>query len=257
MQQSLIQFEGKVAVVTGGAKGIGADIAEKLLVHGAAVVIVDVDEAAGAAKVEGWRQQGYTAHYISCDITSQQSVQSAVTSIEELLGGIHILVNNAGVFPRATLLNVDDAHWNKVMDVNLKGALYFSQGVVQLMSKQGGSMINIGSLHHHKGQENTLVYALSKGGMMTFTRSLASSLAKHKIRVNGINPGWVMSEGEQARIQQDNEQVIVDRVSQMMPFGGVQTGEDIANAVVFLASNLASQITGQIIAVDGGMSSIL
>lgn len=256
MTSTRLDFSMKIAVVTGGAMGIGADIAAYLLRGGATVVIADLDNR-GAATVEAWKKEGLDASFVPCNVKSYEDVERLASFVEQHYGRVDILVNNAGVFPRGRLLEMSEELWHHVLDVNLKGTMLTCKALAPVMIRSGGgSIVNIGSLHHQKGQEDTLAYAVSKGGLMTLSRNLAGSLAKHKIRVNVVHPGWVLSEGERARIEQTEKQEDIDRIIGMLPLGGMQTGTDIAHAVAFFCSDLASQITGQMIAVDGGMSVI-
>ncbi|MFC5449254.1 SDR family NAD(P)-dependent oxidoreductase [Paenibacillus aestuarii] len=251
---SMFQLAGKTALVTGAAKGIGADIAEQLLRLGANVVLADVDDR-GEETAERWRQGGYTARFIHSDVSKSADVARMVAYAEEAFGGLDILVNNAGIFPRADLSETDETFWNRVMDINLKGAYLACQAAVPgMIQRGGGSIINIGSLHATKGAPETLAYAISKGGLVTLTRNLAGALAVHKIRVNCVHPGWVASDGELARLASNGEDGdSLEQAVRRMPMGRMQTGADIAAAVVFIASAMAGQITGQQLTVDGGI----
>jgi NAD(P)-dependent dehydrogenase (short-subunit alcohol dehydrogenase family) len=256
MMSEAIDYAGRTAVVTGAAQGIGAAIAGRFLQLGAqAVVIADMDER-GAATAAKWRQEGYDARFIRCDVSDGADVRRLIEVAEKELGGIDVLVNNAGIFPHAGLLEMEEAFWDRVMGVNLKGAYLLCQAVVPgMMARGGGSIVNIGSLHAAKGGPDMLAYAVSKAGIVTLTRNLAASLARHRIRVNCVHPGWVASEGEIARLQAEGEAVdTLERAIAHMPMGRMQTGADIAATVAFVASAWADQITGQQLTVDGGLS---
>ncbi|CAG7658060.1 SDR family NAD(P)-dependent oxidoreductase [Paenibacillus allorhizosphaerae] len=248
----------KTVIVTGGSKGIGAGIVEQFVkLGGARVAIADVDPQ-GEELADRWRKDGHEVRFYTCDVSRAADIERMIATVESDFGGVNVLVNNAGIFPRGDLQNTDEALWDRVIGINLKGAFLMSQAAVPAMIKQGtgGSIINIGSLHSAKGEDNTLAYAVSKGGLITMTRNLAHALAKHKIRVNCVHPGWVASEGEVERWEGlgDSELERIQRSAQSLPLGRMQTGTDIANAAVFLASELADQITGQMLAVDGGLS---
>jgi len=247
-------FHGRTVLVTGAVQGIGAAIAGRFIQLGAKTVIADADER-GEANAARWREAGYEVKFVRCDVSRKEDVGNMVDFAERECGGVDILVNNAGIFPRADLFETDESFWDRVIGINLKGAYLTCQAVVPGMIRRGGgNIINIGSLHATKGQPDTLAYAISKGGIVTLTRNLAGALAPHKIRVNCVHPGWVASEGELARLRAEGiEGDKLEQMAQRLPLGRMQTGEDIASAVVFLASDWANQITGQQLTVDGGL----
>jgi NAD(P)-dependent dehydrogenase (short-subunit alcohol dehydrogenase family) len=246
----------KTVIVTGGSKGIGAGVVEQFLIAGAKVAIADVDDAQGGELAERWSKEGREARYYRCDVSRAADIERMVASVAADFHSIDVIVNNAGIFPRGDLQSTNEALWDRVIGINLKGVFLTSQAVAPIMIKQGkGNIINIGSLHSAKGDDNTLAYAVSKGGLITMTRNLAHALAKHRIRVNCVHPGWVSSEGEMARLEalgQDYD--LVHQSAQSLPLGRMQTPTDIAHTAVFLASDFAEQITGQMLAVDGGLS---
>jgi NAD(P)-dependent dehydrogenase (short-subunit alcohol dehydrogenase family) len=249
-----LNFEGKTALVTGGAKGIGAAIVKQFLQYGAKVIIADASPD-GEQLAGQWRSQGKQAVYVQCDVSRADDVKDAVAAAEEQFGSLDIVVNNAGIFPRASLLQTDEAFWDRVMDINLKGVYLMCKAAVPLMIRQGGGcIVNIGSLHASTGGEELFAYAISKAGVVTLTRNLAQALAKHNIRVNCVHPGWVVSDGERelmrAKGEDDNWP---EQHASKMPLGRLQTVDDIAASVLFLSSGQAGQITGQMLTVDGGL----
>lgn len=251
MKESYFNFENQSIVVTGGAKGIGASIVGRFLQYGARVVIADVDES-GEEKADRYRKEGFITKFVHCDVSRADHVDTLFANVDREFGGIDVLVNNAGIFPRADLHETNEVFWEKVLGVNLKGVYLMCQAAVPGMIRKGkGSIVNIGSLHATRGEDNTMAYAVSKGGVVTLTRNLAFALTKHNIRVNGVHPGWVASEGEVARISATG--MDINAIQDKLPMGRMQTGEDVANAVAFLASDLASQITGEMITVSGGL----
>ncbi|RAP76782.1 SDR family NAD(P)-dependent oxidoreductase [Paenibacillus montanisoli] len=252
MTAPLIAFDGRTVVVTGAAKGIGRAIAMRFLQCGARVVIADSDEGGlDTAKRLAEREGHARVHFIRCDVSKRSEIEALVDGTARHFGAVDVLVNNAGIFPRADLLQTDEAFWDNVLGINLKGAYLLCQAVVPAMMERGGGVIvNIGSNHAAAGEPATMAYAVSKGGIVTLTKNLAKALAKHNIRVNCVQPGWVASEGEVARWKangMDEEQIAALSAR-------VQTGEDIADAVVFLASGMSKQIIGQVLVVDGGAS---
>ncbi|AZN40358.1 SDR family NAD(P)-dependent oxidoreductase [Paenibacillus albus] len=253
----LSDIQQKTVIVTGGAKGIGRAIALRFLQCGARVVIADVDES-GAATVGELSEEGYASqlYFVRCDVSKRSEVEALVAESIRQFGPVDVLVNNAGIFPRCEMLQMDEAFWDHVMDVNLKGTYMLCQAVVPgMIERSRGVIINIGSGHANAGEPATLAYAVSKGGIVTLTRNLAKALAQHRIRVNCVQPGWIASEGEVARWKEAGmEEANITAHMSRMGLGRMQTGEDIADAVLFMASDMSRQITGQVLVVDGGNS---
>ncbi|TDF99670.1 SDR family NAD(P)-dependent oxidoreductase [Paenibacillus piri] len=245
----------RTVIVTGGSRGIGAAIVEQFVLGGANVAIADVD-AQGEKLAERWRVEGHDVRFYRCDVSSGESIRKLMEAVEQDYASVDVLVNNAGIFPRGDLQSTDEALWDRVIGINLKGVYLMCQAVSPLMIRQEkGVIINIGSMHSAKGEDNTMAYAVSKGGLITLTRNLAHALSKHRIRVNCVHPGWVASEGEVARWESmGSDMDKMQPAIQAIPLGRMQTGTDIAHTVVFLSSDFADQITGQMLAVDGGGS---
>jgi len=242
-------------MVVGGASGIGRGIVEGCAAEGARVVIADLSPARDAVAAT-LAERGYGALSLALDTRVRAEHEDAVARAAAHYGRIDALVYCAGVFPRATLLETDEALWHTVLDTNLTGAFLACRAVVPHMMAQGrGVIITIGSLHAGGGGHDRLAYATSKGGLVTLTLNLAAALAHDGIRVNCVHPGWVLSEGEMALRQVATEDAarFAQEVGARIPLGRMQTPEDIAHAVVYLASDNAAQVTGQVIAVDGGL----
>ncbi|WP_165452816.1 SDR family NAD(P)-dependent oxidoreductase [Paenibacillus thalictri] len=257
MSSAVSEFHNRTVIVTGGGKGIGAGIVRQFAQKGARIAIADKDPGS-TEFASRLRQDGIDARSYVCDVSIGSEVERAVQEIARDFGRIDVLVNNAGIFPRGDLFSTDEALWERVMGINLKGVFLMCKAVVPHMaqdSEASGSIVNIGSLHSSKGEDVTLAYAVSKGGLITFTRNLAHALAPRRIRVNCVHPGWVASEGEVARWEANGSDIErIQQSAKSMPLGRMQTGDDIGQAAVFLSSDQAGQITGQMLAVDGGLS---
>jgi NAD(P)-dependent dehydrogenase (short-subunit alcohol dehydrogenase family) len=249
-----LQLQGKIAVVTGGCAGIGYAISTALARNGAAVIIVDIAEN-GEDKAKQLRDEGFQAQFIHTDIQHEAEIKYMVSEAARLYGGVDILINNAGIYPFVGLQDTTEMIWDDVMNINLKGMFLCCQSIVpQMIEKGGGAIVNLGSNHADVGMVNLFAYSVSKGGVKTLTRNLAGALSKHKIRVNCVNPGWVITEREIAERKALGQGIEwLDEQGKNLPLGRMQTGEDTAAAVLFLVSPQGSQVTGQILNVDGGV----
>lgn len=245
-----MKLEGKVAMVTGGGRGIGEATCLKLAAEGAKVAVCDVVPDLAEAVVKKIKDKGGEAMAVIVDVTSLSAVEEAVKKVAEQLGGLDILVNNAGINKDAFLKKMTEEQWDAVLNVNLKGTFACAKAAAAVMSEQGrgGRIINTASIGvlGNPGQAN---YSASKMGVIGLTRTLALELARKNITVNAISPGFTktpMTEG------------IPDKVSQWMldriPLKRPADPEEIASVHAFLASDEASYITGQVIFVDGGWS---
>jgi 3-oxoacyl-[acyl-carrier protein] reductase len=245
-----LRLVGRVAIVTGGARGIGRAIAEEFLKEGAKVVIVDVleEELMRTAK-ELSRYGDITA--VKADITKKEDREKVVKVTLEKYGRVDILVNNAGIFSTTSIEDMTEEQWDKVMNVNLKAAAMLSKEVIKYMKAQRyGKIINMSSLAGHVGGIFAGVdYAVSKAGLMCLTKSLAKRLAKYNILVNAVAPG-VIESPMTAPWPEEVKKSFIEKI----PLGRLGKPEDVAKVVVFLASDDSNYITGQIINVDGGIS---
>lgn len=244
---------GKVAIVTGGATGIGRGISEVLAREGARVVIANRNEERGREAEQAIREAGGQALFVPTDVSREESCRDLVAAAVREHGRLDALVNNAGIFPRATLEETTSELWDQIFAVNLKGAFFCCKHAVPEIRKAGGGcIVNIGSANAYVGGANLFAYSVSKGGMITLTRNLAAALARDRIRVNFLNPGWVITEMEiEIQAKEGHDQQWIEDVGRKMPLGRHQVPEDAAYAVLYLISDEASQVSGDLLNVDG------
>jgi 3-oxoacyl-[acyl-carrier protein] reductase len=245
------KLTGKVAVVTGASKGIGAAIAKSLAAEGASVIVNYVSGKAGAERmVADITSAGGKAVAVAGDVSKAAEAQGLVDAAIKNFGGIDILVNNSGVYEFSPIESITEQHYRKMFDVNVLGLLLTTQAAVKHL-REGGSIINIGSVASSNTPPNTSVYTATKGAVDAITGVLAKELGPKKIRVNSINPGMVETEGvHTAGIMGSDFQK--DVVSQT-PLGRLGQGDDIAALAAFLASNDSKWITGELIRAGGGL----
>ena len=247
----------KVVIVTGAAQGIGFGCASLIAAEGAAVVLGDLQEEKGGLAAARIRSAGGKAHFCFVDVKNEGQCAGIVEEAMRSFGRLDGLVNNAGWFPRATLEGTTTELWDEVMQVNLRGAFYCCKHAAPVMRKSGGSIVNVGSICGIQSLPNLVAYGAAKGGLLSLTRTLAGSLAEHRIRVNYVIPGWVLTEGELALHKaQGREEETLRREGEKLPLGRHQTPLDTAHAVVFLLSDNASQITGTVLHIDAGASTL-
>jgi len=249
----LLSLEGKVAMVTGAASGIGRGIALRLAELGAAIVILDIDAAGAKSTEEKIAQQG-KARFEKCDVRSSRDCQQAVAAAIDAFGKIDILCNNAGVILRKDVTNLTEDEWDLALDVTLKSIFLLSREVIPHMIKAGsGVIINTGSGWSLKGGPQAASYCAAKAGVLNLTRAMAIDYGKHNIRVNCICPGDIDTPMLQSECEQLGEETVTFlREAANRPIARVGTPEDVANAVLFLASGMATWITGTHLLVDGG-----
>ena len=248
----MAKLSGKVAVVTGASKGIGAAIAEKLGWEGAKVVVNYARDKAGAQKVvEKIRQSGGEAISVQADVSRVEDIKKMFAETARSFGDVDILVNNAGVYEFRSLESVDEEHFRKIFDLNVLGLLLTTKEAVARMNGQGGSIINVSSIAAKTPAVNSSVYSATKGAVDVISRALALELAPRKIRVNSLSPGATETEGVRALAEYKNgfEQMAISRT----PLARMGTAEDIAKAALFLASEDSGWITGEELLVGGGI----
>ena len=250
----LLSLHGKVAMVTGAASGIGRAITIRLAEMGAAVVVLDKNAEGGKETVSLVAQSGGEASFIRCDVASQADCREGAKRAVEIHGRIDILCNNAGVTVRKAVLSLQEEEWDAVLDVTLKGVYLLSREVIPHMIREGGgTIINMGSGWSLKGGPKAAAYCAAKGGVLNLTRAMAIDHGKDNIRVNCVCPGDVntpMLASECEQLGETAEHFMKDAANR--PLGRVGTPEDVANAVLFLASDMAKWITGAHVIVDGG-----
>lgn len=246
-----LSLKDRVAIVTGGAQGIGHAIVELLAQRGASIMIADViiDKAEATAK-EIANKTGQNVLARSVNVTENASVKAMVDAAVEQFGKVDILINNAGITRDNLIMRLSEEDWDAVLDINLKGAFNCSQAVVRPMMKQRyGRIINISSVSGVVGQAGQTNYSSSKAGLLGFTKALAKEVGSRNITVNAVAPGFI-----ETRLTVNLPQEIKEFSLKLTPMGRFGTPEDIAYAVAFLASTEASFITGATLQVDGGMA---
>lgn len=244
-----VELTGRMALVTGGGRGIGRALALALVEAGADVAVADVDLPAAEAVVAEIAASGHRGLAVETDVTSMPAVEAMVQTIVETLGGLHILVNNAGIFPITPVARITEEEWDRVMAINLKGVFLCSQAALGPMRQAGGGrIINVASVSGLVGAVGLAHYAASKAGVIGFTKSLAREVAPMGITVNAIAPGIIETETASHTFPEGALQAYQAQV----PLRRLGRPEDLTALVVFLASSAASYVTGQVYAVDGG-----
>jgi len=241
------ELQDQVALVTGGGRGIGLAIAEALAEGGARVAVVDVDEEGARAAAAGLPGKGHAGY--RADVTQATEVQEVVQAVEEQIGPITILVNNAGITRDNLLLRMSEEEWDQVLSVNLKGAFNATKGVARgMMKRRQGAIVNIASVIGRMGNAGQANYAASKAGLIGLTKSVAREFANRGVRCNAIAPGFIQTEMT-AKLKPE----VIEGLKGQIPMGTLGDPEDVARVVRFLVGPGAAYITGQVIGVDGGM----
>jgi 2-deoxy-D-gluconate 3-dehydrogenase len=250
--QELLDFTGKVAIVTGAGKGVGVGIATWLADAGTDVVVTSRTLADLEKVVKDIEATGHKALAIPGDVSRAADVKRVVDGAIKHFGKIDILVNNAAIFPSYSFLEITEQQWQQVQDINIKGMFLFCQAVARQMVKQGkgGKIVNIASIEgEFPLTAGRVHYHASKGAVINFTRGLAKELAEYKINVNAIAPGMTDTPGLQTAMGGWKPDAITGRI----PLGRLGTPDDIAKAVLFMASDAAEYVTGALLFVDGGL----
>lgn len=250
----ILSLEGKVAMITGAASGIGLATAKLLAKEGASVALLDVDETKGEKAEEEIRKLGGKAKFFRCDVASDSDCKETTEDVYRELGRIDILFNNAGVTRRKDIVELSEKEWDLVLNVNLKAIYLLSRHVIPHMIKDGGgSIINTGSGWGLKGGPKAAAYCAAKGGVVNLTRAMAIDHGSHGIRVNCVCPGDVdtpLLHDEAAQLGEDEAEFMKKAADR--PLNRIGQPEDIAKAVLYFASDMSSWVTGSILVVDGG-----
>jgi NAD(P)-dependent dehydrogenase (short-subunit alcohol dehydrogenase family) len=251
-----MRLQNKVAVITGGAQGIGRAIVEKFHGEGARVALLDIDEARGMEVERILGGSGDGVLFVRCDITREADVERAIAATRQQFDGLDILVNNAGVNTYFDATTMTESEWESVFAVDLKGAWLCAKHAIPLMRlRGGGSIVNIASLHAFMTTYGMFPYAAAKSGLVGLTRSMALDFGPEEIRVNAICPGWTRTQLVDEWLQLQPEGAAAEqRVLDQHPLRRMATPAEIANFVSFVASDEASFITGAALVIDGGLS---
>lgn len=244
-----MRLKDKVAIITGGANGIGLAAVERFLQEGAKVVIADFDAVAGQQREKEFQQKGYDVSFVKINTADRSNVDVVIQAVKEQYGRIDILVNNAGITRDAMLVKMTEADFQQVLDVNLNGVFHCTQAVVPHMIEQGyGKIINTSSVSGVYGNVGQTNYAASKAAIIGMTKTWAKELGRKGINVNAVSPGFTRT----AMVEKMPENII-DKMKSTISLQRLGIPVDIANAYLFLATDEASYITGHVLQVDGGI----
>ncbi len=246
-----LSLQGRVAVVTGGSRGIGRATVQRLAELGASVVVnYSRDEQAAAEIVREVEALGVKALAVRADVSRLEEAERVVSATLEEFGRLDILVCNAGIWEGAPVEEISEELWDRVLDINLKGTWTMCRAAVPSMkSQRSGRIVIVSSTAGQRGEANVSNYAASKGGQISFTKSLATELAAHGITVNSVAPGWVETEMNTGVFADESFR---QKIEKTIPLGRIASADDIAHAIVFLCTDWARHITGEVLNVNGG-----
>jgi NAD(P)-dependent dehydrogenase (short-subunit alcohol dehydrogenase family) len=255
------RFEGKVAIVTGGGKGIGKTTAIAFAKEGCAMTVADIDTIAGNQTVQQIKDSGGDAIFVECDISISEDVRHLIKATVDLFGGVDIMYNNAGVVRYGTVVDLSEKDWDYQININLKGSfLTCKYAIPEMIKRGGGAIVNTASVQAFASQKTVAAYAASKGGIVSLTTTIALDHAKDNIRCNCIAPGSIrtpMLDSAAQLFGPDNPSQTIMDWGKLHPVNRVGRPEEVANLVLFLASDDASFCTGGCYRVDGGLLSTL
>ena len=253
MQTGLFQLDGRRALITGSTQGLGLGLARALAGFGATVILNGRDEQRVQAATNELRSAGCKAECAAFDVTQPAAVTQAIERIECEIGAIDILINNAGIQRRAPLENFSEENWHAIIDTNLNSVFYVSQAVARHMIKRGqGKIINICSVQSQLGRPTIAPYTASKGAVANLTKGMCADWAKYGIQANGLAPGYFATEMNKALVENEEFSAWLCKRTPAGRWGQV---DELNGAAIFLASDASSFINGQVIYVDGGMTS--
>jgi 3-oxoacyl-[acyl-carrier protein] reductase len=242
-------LKSKVAVITGSATGIGQGIAQLFAEHGAALLMIDRNEAANRAAAAKIQAAGGRAIAVAVDVRDRTAIHQAIERAQNEFGPVDILVNNAGIFPRQPFLSMTPEQWDEMQDVNVKSIFHTTQAVLpQMLARKAGKIVNISSVTFHLGTGKMAHYVASKGAVIGLTRALSRDFGEHNIHVNCVTPGAIRTESEKHFVSTDDEREFLAHQSikrRLKPL-------DVARACLFLSCELSDAMTGQSLNVDGG-----
>lgn len=253
MTQQNRRFSDQVVLVTGSGRGIGKNIANAFAQHGAQLALCDIDAVLGNQACDAFKSAGYGAEFFHADLSRNGASRALLEAVIERLGRIDIIVNNARAGQRLAFAEETEENWDMSMAVNLKSVFFLAQAAIPLMPS-GGTIINISSVSACLVSRESPSYQASKAGLLQLNRYLAIEAGKRGIRVNAVLPGLIVKDEHKARYAQDDNAQYRQLVGQMHPLGLPGSSDDVANAVIFLASAEAAFITGQTFVVDGGLT---
>lgn len=247
-----MDLKGSTAVITGGGQGIGETTAFKLGEYGANIAVLDVREERARACAGRLAEAGVPAMPLCADVTDRPQVDDAMAAVVKKFGSVDILVNNAGWTETHPFLTEDETYWDKVIAINLKGPMIVSKAALAYMSqKKFGKIVNVASDAARIGNAGEVAYSAAKGGIITFTKSLAREVARYNVNVNCVSPGPTNT-----TLMRDQPEHVIEALKKMIPFRRVAEPVDVANVIAFFCSREADFVTGQVISASGGLTMV-
>lgn len=251
-KDKMFSLEGKVAVVTGGGRGLGKTISEGLAEFGARVAVIEIDEETCRCTAEEIKQKYNNDSFsITLDVSNVKEIEAGMEKIFKKFGQIDILVNNAGVVCRNPILDMDEANWDRVMDINVKGSYFCAKEAAKyMMRRKYGKIINIASISSYRGIANRSVYCISKGAVLQATKVMAVELAPYNIHVNAIAPCYLDTPLTRPLYDEDKE--FYDYIMRKTPLKRIAKPHELIGGIIYLASDSSDMVTGATLPIDGG-----